>query len=144
MSALFATVFSYNLSKWSIIRATTSVSEKDFVYVTQKIYIFYFTPSLLQNTHISLSILQDFSIKYSFYSIFLLFLSTASFYIRALSLFLPIFLICCSHSTPISLATAPPAITSGLPLPNHKPIHLPLPPPSQNLSHHQISTTHSP
>ena len=33
-------------------------------------YFFYFTLSLLQNTHISLSILQDISIKYSFFSIF--------------------------------------------------------------------------
>ena len=56
-----------------------------FVYFTQKTYFFYFTLSLLQNTHISLFILQDISIKYSFFSIFLLFLST-TLYLHTLSL----------------------------------------------------------
>ena len=48
---------------------------------------FYFTPSFLQNTHISLSILQDISIKYSFFSFFLI-ISLNYHYIRAPSLFL--------------------------------------------------------
>ena len=46
------------------VRAFTSAHGKDSVYLTQKAYFFYFTPLLLQNTHISLSILQDYSIKY--------------------------------------------------------------------------------
>ena len=45
--------------KWNI-RAITSVCAKDSVYFTQKIYFFYFTLSLLQNTHISLSIIHTF------------------------------------------------------------------------------------
>ena len=56
-----------------ILRAFTSAGGKDSVYFTQKTYFFYFTLSLLQNTHISLSILQDISIKYSFFINFLLF-----------------------------------------------------------------------
>ena len=130
------------------IGETTHISFSKFSAILhEKIYSFCFTLSLLQNTHISLSILQDISIKYSLFSIFLLFLSTISLYIRALSLFLPIFLICCSLSTPISLATAPPAITSGLPLPNHK-THPPSssttitksqPPPNLN---HTLTLTH--
>jgi len=55
------------------LRAFTSALLKDSVYFTQKTYFFYFTSSLLQNTHISLSILQDISIKYSFFINFLLF-----------------------------------------------------------------------
>ena len=46
---------------------------------------FYFILSFLQNTHISLSILQYISIKYSFFLIFLLFLSN-TFYLYTLSL----------------------------------------------------------
>ena len=42
-----------------------------FIEISCKIdklfFSFYFTPSLLQNIHISLSILQDISIKYSFF-----------------------------------------------------------------------------
>ena len=55
------------------IRAITSAGGKDSIYFTQKTYFFYFAPSFLQNTHISLSILQDISIKYSFFINFLLF-----------------------------------------------------------------------
>ena len=55
------------------VRAFTSVRGKDSVYFTQKTYFFYFTPLLLQNTYISLSILQDYSIKYSLFINFLLF-----------------------------------------------------------------------
>ena len=39
----------------------------------EKTYFFYFTHSLLQNTHINLSILRIYSIKYSFFLHFLLF-----------------------------------------------------------------------
>ena len=129
------------------IRAFTSVLLNFLSILHEKTYSFYFTLSLLQNTRISLSIVQDISIKYSLFSIFLLFLSTTSLYIRAFSLFLPISLICCSLSTPISLATAPPAITSGLPLLNHK-THPPSssttitksqPPPNLN---HTLTLTH--
>ena len=67
------------------LRASTSVLYIFFVYFTQKTYFFYFTLSLLQNTYISLFILQDISIKYSFFSIFLLFLST-TLYLHTLSL----------------------------------------------------------
>ena len=56
----------------SALRATTSTHGKDFVYFTQKTYFFYFTSSLLQNTHITLFILQDFSIKYSLFINFLI------------------------------------------------------------------------
>ena len=59
----------------------------------EKTYFFYFTLSLLQNTHISLSILQDISIKYSFFSIF--FIISLNYplptYAHTLSLFLLIF-----------------------------------------------------
>ena len=50
----------------SQLRATASVCLKDSVYFTQKTYFFYFTPSLLQNTHISLSIIHTFFIKIIF------------------------------------------------------------------------------
>ena len=117
------------------LRAFTSVRANFLSILHEKTYSFYFTLSLLQNTHISSSILQDISIKYSLVTIFLLFLSTTSLYTRSLSLFLPIFLLCCSLSTPISLATAPPD-------------HLwPSSSKSQNPStflfhhHHKISTT---
>ena len=43
----------------------------------KKNYIFYFTHSFLQNIYISLSILQIYSIKYSFFYNFLLFSLTA-------------------------------------------------------------------
>ena len=121
------------------LRAFTSVRANFLSILHEKTYSFYFTLSLLQNTHISSSILQDISIKYSLFTIFLLFLSTTSLYTRSLSLsFYPFFCFValsghCSTISPLAFLFQ---IT--------KPIHLPLPPPSQNLSHHQISTTHSP
>ena len=84
------------------LRAIASACGKDFVYFTLKTYFFYFTPSLLQNIHISLSILQDILIKYSFFSIFLLFLST-TLYIRALSLYPFFWFVALSLSIPISI-----------------------------------------
>ena len=42
-------------------------------YTQKKIYFFYFAHLFLQNTHISLSILYIYSIKYSFFYNFLLF-----------------------------------------------------------------------
>ena len=68
------------------MRAFTSVLLNFLSILHEKTYSFYFTLSLLQNTHISSSILQDISIKYSLFSIFLLFLSTTSLYMRSLSL----------------------------------------------------------
>ena len=65
-----------NTSRTRTLRAIALACGKDSVYFTLKTYFFYFTPSLLQNIHISFSILQYISIKYSFFSIFLLFLST--------------------------------------------------------------------
>ena len=59
---------------------------------------FYFTLLFLQNIHISLSILQNISIKYYFSSIFLLFLLSTTF-TYSLSLSLPFFQICCSLYT---------------------------------------------
>ena len=47
-------------------QALTSVGAKDSVYFTQKTYYFYFTLSLLQNTHISLSIIHTFLLKIIF------------------------------------------------------------------------------
>ena len=43
------------------------------IFCTKKNYFFYFTNPFLQNTHISLSILHIYSIKYSFFYNFLLF-----------------------------------------------------------------------
>ena len=43
-----------------------------FLFYTKKSYLFYFIDSLFQNTHISLSILHIYSIKYSFFYNFLL------------------------------------------------------------------------
>ena len=55
-------------------QALTSVGAKDSVYFTQKTYFFYFTLSLLQNTHISLSIIHTFLLKIIFsLNFFLLF-----------------------------------------------------------------------
>ena len=76
-----------------------------FPFCTSKTYFFYFTHSFLQNTHISLSILQDISIKYYFFSIFLLLFSTTFTY-NTCPLFLSVslfFLIHFSLSIPISL-----------------------------------------
>ena len=58
-----------------IIRASPSVGAKNFPFCISKIYFFYFTPSFLQNTHISLSILHSYLIKYSFFYIFYYFLT---------------------------------------------------------------------
>ena len=41
-----------------------------YLFYKKKIYFFYFTHSLLQNTHIGLFILHIYSIKYSFFTIF--------------------------------------------------------------------------
>ena len=141
MKALF--ILSFLLSRRALdntkrntIRAFTLVRANFLSILHEKTYSFYFTLSLLQNTHISSSILQDISIKYSLLSIFFIIsLNHLSLYALSLSLFLPIFSLCCSLSTPISLATAPPD-------------HLwPSSSKSQNPStflfhhHHKISTT---
>ena len=60
------------------VRATTSVRANFLSILQGKTYFFYFTYSLLQNTHISLSILHIYSIKYSFFLHFLLFASLSS------------------------------------------------------------------
>ena len=67
-------------------RASTSVRLNFLSILHEKTYFFYFTHPLLQNTHISLSILHIYSIKYSFFYYFLLFSSHPS------------------HSLPISLS----------------------------------------
>ena len=136
MPSTSISVKNISVASYQLIRAITSARAKDSVYFTLKTYFFYFTPPFLQNTHISLSILQDISIKYSLSSIFLLFLSTTSLYTRSLSFFLPIFLLCCSLSLHQSLspllhqiATAPSSSKSQNPstfLFHH---------------HHKISTT---
>ena len=125
------------------LRAFTSIRANFLSILHEKTYSFYFTLSLLQNTHISSSILQDISIKYSLFSIFLLFLSTTSLYTRSLSLsthFSTLLLSLYTHLSGHCSTKSPLAFLFQI----TKPIHLPLPPPSQNLSHHQISTTHSP
>ena len=71
--ATFSILYNYAQADVIALRAITLAGGKDFVYFTQKTYFFYFIPSLLQNTHISLSILQYISIKYSFFINFLLF-----------------------------------------------------------------------
>ena len=53
--------------------ATTSARANFLSILQEKTYFFYFTHSLLQNTHISLSILHIYLIKYSFFLHFLLF-----------------------------------------------------------------------
>ena len=55
------------------VRAITSVGVNFPSILHKKSYFFYFTHSFLQNTHISLSILHIYSIKYSFFYNFLLF-----------------------------------------------------------------------
>ena len=60
------------------IRATTSVRANFLSILQEKTYFFYFTLQLLQNTHISLSILHIYLIKYSFFLHFLLFPSFSS------------------------------------------------------------------
>ena len=74
-------IFIRKKSQWIFgVRAITSVGAKFFPFCTSKTYFFYFTHSFLQNTNISLSILQDISIKYYFFSIFLLLFSTTFTY----------------------------------------------------------------
>ena len=67
---------------WNIIsttlRASTSVCANFLFILQEKTYFFYFTLQLLQNTHISLSILHIYLIKYSFFLHFLLFPSFSS------------------------------------------------------------------
>ena len=67
---------------WNIIsttlRASTSVRANFLSICQEKTYFFYFTLPLLQNTHISLSILHIYLIKYSFFLYFLLFPSISS------------------------------------------------------------------
>ena len=53
------------------IRATVSVCVKFLFYFSIKTYFFYITRSLLQNTHIRLSIIHPFLFKYSFLLLFL-------------------------------------------------------------------------
>ena len=60
------------------LRATTSARVNFLSILQEKTYFFYFTHSLLQNTHISLSILHIHLIKYSFFLHFLLFHSLSS------------------------------------------------------------------
>ena len=60
------------------LRVTTSVRANFLSVLQEKTYFFYFTHSLLQNTHISLSILHIYLIKYSFFLHFLLFPSLSS------------------------------------------------------------------
>ena len=81
------------------LRAITSVGVNFPSILHQKNYFFYFTHSFLQNTHINLSILHIYSIKYSFFYNFLLF----------------------SHSLPLSL-TNPTTIIITTPL-SHRPNH---------------------
>ena len=59
-------------------RATTSTRANFLSILQEKTYLFYFTDPLLQNTHISLSILHIYLIKYSFFLHFLLFYSLSS------------------------------------------------------------------
>ena len=49
------------------LRATASVCANFLSILQEKTYFFYFTHLLLQNTHISLSILHIYSIKHSFF-----------------------------------------------------------------------------
>ena len=49
------------------LRASTLVDANFLSILHQKNYFFYFTHSFLQNTHISLSILHIYLIKYSFF-----------------------------------------------------------------------------
>ena len=58
----------------SALRVISSVSVIVSFYFTLKTYFFYFIYSFLQNTYINLFILHIYSIKYSFFYYFLLFL----------------------------------------------------------------------
>ena len=57
------------------VRVTTSIHSNFLSILQEKTYFFYFTYQLLQNAHISLSILHIYSIKYSFFYIFYYFLT---------------------------------------------------------------------
>ena len=151
MKALF--ILSFLLSRRALdntkrntIRAFTLVRANFLSILHEKTYSFYFTLSLLQNTHISSSILQDISIKYSLLSIFFIIsLNHLSFYALSLS-FYPFFCFVALSLHP-SLWPLLHQITSGLPLPNHK-THPPSssttikksqPPPNLN---HTLTLTH--
>ena len=69
-SLLFSSLL---ISLFQMQWATASVSVKVFFYFTLKIYFFYIIHQFLQNTHVTLSILHIYSIKYSFFYNFLLF-----------------------------------------------------------------------
>ena len=149
MKALF--ILSFLLSRRALdntkrntIRAFTLVRANFLSILHEKTYSFYFTLSLLQNTHISSSILQDISIKYSLLSIFFIIsLNHLSLYALSLSLsthFSALLLSLYTHLSGHCSTRSPLPFLFQI----TKAIHLPLPPPSQNLSHHQISTTHSP
>ena len=58
-----------------MLRAPTLVGANFPSILHKKTYFFYFTHLILQNTHISLSILHIYLIKYSFFYHFLLFSS---------------------------------------------------------------------
>ena len=60
---------------WSMRASTLVIQFFFFPFCTFKTYFFYFSNSFLQNTHISLSILHIYSIKYSFFYIFYYFLT---------------------------------------------------------------------
>ena len=62
-----------------MLRASTSVGANFPSILHKKPTFFYFTHLILQNTHISLSILHIYSIKYSLFYHFLLFSSLISF-----------------------------------------------------------------
>ena len=97
------------------IRASDSVLLNFMFILYEKTYffLFYFTLSLLQNIHISLSILQDISIKYSFFSIFYYFSQLPFTYIRALSLSLSTHFFWTDHlSLSLSLSLLPSLILS--------------------------------
>ena len=86
-----------------------------------KTYFFYFKPSFLQNTHISLSILQDISIKYYFFSIFYYYSQLPLPTIRALSFSLCPFFFCF-----IPLSLYPSLYSSQYPFLNRSPLSLSL------------------
>ena len=69
----FSQVFPPRCFGKCMIRATPLILLKISVYFTKRIYFFYFIPSLLQNTHISLSILNIYFNKIFILLHFLLF-----------------------------------------------------------------------
>ena len=68
------------------VRASTLVRLNFLSILHEKTYFFYFTHPLLQNTHISLSILHIYSIKYSFFYYFFIIFFTSLSLIAYLSL----------------------------------------------------------